>query len=604
MSNKRLKVTHGGTEVPAASISNLPNDLLKHCFSFIPGQYVTVAPVCRQFFTSYCTVGLGDNDTVNSAEALLKIGKNKRTTADVVADDVLLFEHYITNNAPKEFIESVCCRAASRGRRDILEYAPIFGVDVRDILGGAEINWEEALAKEGNIDCLKYLHEKFDCFTKELGFDRRLGSMINPAAEKGHVHILQWIYEMTKSNIPSVRIWDIGVIQKIVSFGKIECIKWCHNTFERSLDFSDYVEHVASTGNVDALKWLAQLDGNSISDQSLLADAARSGSIEMLEYCNQMSDSFLSVFVPALAMRNKDKDQSLEVLKWLRQHDCPWDEKTCCSLALRDNLNALKWARNEGCLWDADTFASAAGTGNIEILEYCLANRCPIDERACSVAARITNESKALETLKWLREHSFPWNERTCYAALEEENFSCLMFALQNGCPSTQGVFRRVMESDAIDAFEFYLDKVVEPDSPNDISFKEIFTSSASDSCLIKKLRLLRKYGHEWNESFCAWAAGIGNLNVLRWLRFHGCSWDARTCTEAASRRSLRILEYAHENGCEWDESTFAPCVTHLHSSETMKWSTVPRKKCKEIVEYLLEHNCPRPKDFRLDYVR
>jgi hypothetical protein len=123
------------------------------------------------------------------------------------------------------------------------------------------------------------------------------------------------------------------------------------------------------------------------------------------------------------------------------------------------------------------------------------------------------------------------------------------------------------MESDAIHAFEYYLDKVVEPGSPNDVSFKEIFASSASDFCLIKKLRILRKYGYEWSESFCAWAARSGNLNVLRWLRFHGCPWDGRTCSNAASRRSLRILEYAHKNGCEWDESTFAPCVIREHRS-------------------------------------
>lgn len=579
MITKRLKVSYGGSsngskEVPSASISDLPNDLLKYCFSFIPGQYITVAPVCRHFFSNYCTVGMCDSDTVNSADSLLKIGKNKRTSADVVSDDVLLFEHYITNNAPKEFIESVCCQAASKGRRNILEYAPIFGIDVGQVLGKTETRWEEALVKDGNIDYLKYLHEKFDCLIKDVGFDRRLGSMINAAAEKGHVHIMQWIYEMTKSNIPSVRIWDIGVIQKIVSFGKIECIKWCHNTFGGEyVDFSDYVELVASTGNVDALKWLAQLDGNSISDQCLLADAARSGSIEMLEYCNQRSDSFFSVFVPALALRNKDKDQSLEVLKWLRRHNCPWDEKTCSTAAENDNLKALKWARSEGCSWDSYTFSAAAKNGNIEMLEYCLENGCPMNATACEMA-------------------------------MKNKNFSCLMFAIQNGFPYTKEVFRRVMESDAIDAFEFYLDKVVEPDSPNDISFKEIFTSSASDSCLIKKLRLLRKYGHEWNENFCAWAAGIGNLNVLRWLRFYGCPWDARTCSSAARRRSLSILEYAHKNGCQWDESSFEPCVTCVHSSITMKWSTVPRKNWKEIVEYLLKHDCPRPKDFRLDYVR
>ena len=83
MSNKRLKVSHSSDraiarEVPtAASISDLPNDLLKHCFSFIPGSYVKVAPVCRQFFRNYCTVGIDDSLTALSTNVLLKIGQNK-----------------------------------------------------------------------------------------------------------------------------------------------------------------------------------------------------------------------------------------------------------------------------------------------------------------------------------------------------------------------------------------------------------------------------------------------------------------------------------------------------------------------------------------------
>ena len=123
------------------------------------------------------------------------------------------------------------------------------------------------------------------------------------------------------------------------------------------------------------------------------------------------------------------------------------------------------------------------------------------------------------------------------------------MFALENGCPYTKELFRRVMESDDVTAFEYLLDKI----EFSCIEFSwQMFSSSESEFCQIKKLRLLRKYGHKWNRSFCAWAAESGNLNVLRWLRFHGCAWDARTCSNAARGKYLSILKYAHENGCEF----------------------------------------------------
>lgn len=116
MSKKGLKVSHGGSgislcssspseeEMPSASISDLPNDLLKYCFSFIPGCYVTVAPVSRQFFSNYSTLGIHESAAFNSPDVLLKVGRNKRTTVDAVSNDVNLTEYAFINNAPEDFM--------------------------------------------------------------------------------------------------------------------------------------------------------------------------------------------------------------------------------------------------------------------------------------------------------------------------------------------------------------------------------------------------------------------------------------------------------------------------------------------------------------------
>ncbi|GFH47593.1 hypothetical protein CTEN210_04068 [Chaetoceros tenuissimus] len=567
--------------------------------SFIPGSYITVAPVSRQFFTKYCTVGIDDSDIVNSAETLLKIAKNKRTTADVVSDNVELFEHFIVNDvAPVDFLNTVTCRAASKGRRDILEYALIFGVNIGKVLGEEETHWEEKLVKEGNIDFLKYLNDKFDCFNEELECNWRLKSMIKAASEYGHVHILQWIYEMA---VYAHYLFDV---EKIVSFGRIECLKWCHDTFGgNKVNFKSCSSCVATSGNVDALKWLARIDGNPFFSEKLFAEAAASGNIKMLEYCHRYNCPS-NEDACSNALDNTDKDHALELLKWLRQHKCPWNEETCSSAAENDNMKALKWARSEGCPWNKETFAAAAQNGNIEILEYCLENGCPMDAMACEMAVDNEDDFKALETLKWLRKHSCPWDERTCQSALEDENFPCLMFALGNDCPRPYELFHDIIRSDDNTAFEYCLDKIWKPDSPNDIDFNHIFKSS-SDSVMITKLRLLRKYGYELNESFCAWAAERGILSVLRWLRFHGCPWDARTCTSAVAGRNMNILEYAHKNGCEWDESTFRFCFKYCINYESGIRITkyLPVRNYKEIVEYLLEHDCPRPQDFHLEYL-
>jgi hypothetical protein len=41
----------------------------------------------------------------------------------------------------------------------------------------------------------------------------------------------------------------------------------------------------------------------------------------------------------------------LEVLKWAREHDCPWDEITCSLAAWGGHKEVLRWARAHGCPW-------------------------------------------------------------------------------------------------------------------------------------------------------------------------------------------------------------------------------------------------------------
>ena len=39
----------------------------------------------------------------------------------------------------------------------------------------------------------------------------------------------------------------------------------------------------------------------------------------------------------------------LEVLKWAREHDCPWNHRTCEAAAEGGHTELLQWARVHGC---------------------------------------------------------------------------------------------------------------------------------------------------------------------------------------------------------------------------------------------------------------
>jgi hypothetical protein len=100
---------------------------------------------------------------------------------------------------------------------------------------------------------------------------------------------------------------------------------------------------------------------------------------------------------------------NLDVLKWARENDCPWDDETCANAAEGGHLEVLKWARENDCPWDELTCAHAAWKGHLEVLKWARENGCPSNELTCSSAAL----GGHLEVLKWARENGAPWTENT-----------------------------------------------------------------------------------------------------------------------------------------------------------------------------------------------
>jgi hypothetical protein len=42
----------------------------------------------------------------------------------------------------------------------------------------------------------------------------------------------------------------------------------------------------------------------------------------------------------------------VNVLRWMREHDYPWDVRVCHQAAAGGHLEVLQWAREHGCPWD------------------------------------------------------------------------------------------------------------------------------------------------------------------------------------------------------------------------------------------------------------
>ena len=123
-------------------------------------------------------------------------------------------------------------------------------------------------------------------------------------------------------------------------------------------------------------------------------EAINFGDLSGMQLLHQRDD--LDDIFNSLCMCAAEEGQ-LEILKWLRANDFPWNESTCLWAAKCGHLEVLQWARTNGCQWNELTCHSAALGGHLEVLQWARANDCPWDAKTCSRATR----GGHLEVLQW-----------------------------------------------------------------------------------------------------------------------------------------------------------------------------------------------------------
>jgi hypothetical protein len=78
----------------------------------------------------------------------------------------------------------------------------------------------------------------------------------------------------------------------------------------------------------------------------------------------------------------------LEILKWLRRNECPWDSQIYYTAAEYGHLEVLKWLRKKGYRARMEIcIHKAAGIVNLEVLEWTIENGSSWNEYACFYAA-------------------------------------------------------------------------------------------------------------------------------------------------------------------------------------------------------------------------
>jgi hypothetical protein len=253
-------------------------------------------------------------------------------------------------------------------------------------------------ASEGQLECLKYLHEEV-----QAPWDSETASQ---AAKNGHLYILEYLVERKYDEFDVLACWNAA------SKGHLDCLKFLHKTAKAPWNFQA-VRYALENNHSECLQYLLDNDcplpeGWQYSDGTLFGEstinvAAKQGNLEMIQYC--------------LAK------------------NCPMNGKVACARAASGgSLECLKYLHEEvQAPWNYETASQAAENGHLHILEYLVERKYDeFNGLACKFAAK----NGHLNCLKYLHETAkAPWDSDAVRYALENNHSECSQYLLDNNCP-------------------------------------------------------------------------------------------------------------------------------------------------------------------------
>lgn len=123
----------------------------------------------------------------------------------------------------------------------------------------------------------------------------------------------------------------------------------------------------------------------------------------------------------------------LITVKWLFNNKCNNSQYTCHLASRFGQITILEWVISQSYCYEFwDCVCTAADYGQLEIIQYLETLGKDIKKPLVCHHAALGNH---FALLKWLRQHEYPWNERTSSAAAENANLECLIWILEHGCP-------------------------------------------------------------------------------------------------------------------------------------------------------------------------
>jgi hypothetical protein len=209
-------------------------------------------------------------------------------------------------------------------------------------------------------------------------------------AKNGYVNCLKYLYENGHK-------WENRICYFASQNGHLDCLKYLHKSGCK-LNSNLYI--AGKKGYLECLKYL--LENECKFDYDSAAYAAEGGYLKCLEYLHMNGCPMTYNTIQAAAENGK-----LECLKWLYKNHCPWNYNIFNRTVFNGQVDCLKWL-DENCIISnnrkGSLCANAAYNGHIECLKYLYEKSYPM----CSNVIRHAINNNHLNCLKYARANKCP----------------------------------------------------------------------------------------------------------------------------------------------------------------------------------------------------
>lgn len=135
----------------------------------------------------------------------------------------------------------------------------------------------------------------------------------------------------------------------------------------------------------------------------------------------------------------------LDVLKWLREKKCSWDETTCSEAAGIGHLCILRYAVRHGCPYDEFTGYNAGFNGQFSVLEWLYEKRFFQDNNFMMYTCEGAAKNGQVEVLRLLYEWGCAFNNFIAGVAAYNGRLEALQFIVEKGRPLNENVYARAL---------------------------------------------------------------------------------------------------------------------------------------------------------------